>query len=124
MSLTTQILQVFDPAMCCSTGVCGPDVDTKLVQFAADLDWLKSQGVIVQRHNLSQNPAAFVENETVQAALTEKGEAALPTLLVNGKLAIAGCYPDRAELAALLKVKATATPAPAKSSCCGGSSGC
>ena len=54
MNLTTQTLQVFDPAMCCSTGVCGPEVDTKLVQFAADLDWLKSQGVIVQRHNLSQ----------------------------------------------------------------------
>jgi hypothetical protein len=122
MTLTT--LQIFDPAMCCSTGVCGPEVDTKLVQFAADLDWLKSQGVIVQRHNLSQNPAAFVENKVVQATLTEKGEAALPTLLVNGKLAIAGRYPDRAELAALLKVKATATPAPAKSSCCGGSSCC
>jgi hypothetical protein len=124
MNLTTQTLQVFDPAMCCSTGVCGPDVDTKLVQFAADLDWLKSQGVIVQRHNLSQNPAAFVENKIVQVALTEKGEAALPALLVNGKLAIAGRYPDRAELAALLKVKATATPAPPKSSCCRGSSCC
>ena len=122
MNLTT--LQIFDPAMCCTTGVCGPEVDTKLVQFAADLDWLKSQGVIVQRHNLSQNPAAFVENKTVQATLTEKGEAALPALLVNGKLAIAGPYPDRVELAALLKLKATAAPAPAKSSCCGGSSCC
>ncbi|MFO1500060.1 MAG: arsenite efflux transporter metallochaperone ArsD [Verrucomicrobiota bacterium] len=79
MNITTQTLQVFDPAMCCSTGVCGPDVDTKLVQFAADLDWLKSQGVIVQRHNLSQNPAAFVENQAVQTTLTEKGEAALPS---------------------------------------------
>jgi hypothetical protein len=122
MSLNT--LQIFDPAMCCSSGVCGPEVDTKLVQFAADLDWLKSQGVIVQRHNLSQNPAAFVENQIVQAALTEKGEAALPTLLVNGKLAIAGRYPDRAELAAHLKLKVTATPAATKSSCCGGSSCC
>jgi len=109
MDLTT--LQIFDPAMCCSTGVCGPDVDTKLVQFAADLDWLKSQGVIVQRHNLSQNPAAFVENEPVKAALTEKGEAALPTLLLNGKVAVTGRYPDRGELAALLKLKTTGQPA-------------
>lgn len=124
MNLTTQTLQVFDPAMCCSTGVCGPDVDTKLVQFAADLDWLKSQGVIVQRHNLSQNPAAFVENQAVQTALTEKGEAALPALLVNGKVAVTGRYPDRVELAALLKLKVTATSAPTKSSCCGGSSCC
>jgi len=120
MNLNT--LQIFDPAMCCSTGVCGPEVDTKLVQFAADLDWLKAQGVIVQRHNLSQNPAAFVENEAVKTALTEKGEAALPVLLLNGKVAATGRYPERGELAAWLNLKATATPVPAKSSCCGGSS--
>jgi len=120
--MTTQILQVFDPAMCCSTGVCGPDVDSKLVQFAADLDWLKSQAVIVQRHNLSQNPVAFVENEAVKAALTEKGESALPILLANGKVAVTGRYPERGELASLLKLKATATAASAKSSCCCGGS--
>jgi len=120
VNLTAQILQVFDPAMCCSTGVCGPEVDTKLVQFAADLDWLKTQDVIVQRHNLSQNPAAFVENEAVKSTLTDKGEAALPVLLVNGKVATTGRYPERSELAAWFKLKATATPAAAKSSCCGG----
>ena len=121
MKLTTQILQVFDPAMCCSTGVCGPDVNTKLVQFAADLDWLKGQGVIVQRHNLSQNPAAFVENELVKTVLTEKGEAALPVILLNGKVATTGRYPDRAELAGWFKLKATASAAPTKSDCgCGG----
>lgn len=121
MDMTMQTLQIFDPAMCCSTGVCGPGVDTRLVQFAADVDWLKSQGVIVQRHNLAQNPAAFVENEAVKAALTEHGEAALPLLLANGRLAVMGHYPGRNELAACFKLKATAPPAPAKSGCgCGG----
>jgi hypothetical protein len=120
MNLNT--LQIFDPAMCCSTGVCGPDVDTKLVQFAADLDWLKSQGVIVQRHNLSQNPAAFVENDAVKTALTEQGEAALPVLLLNGKVAATGRYPERGELAEWFSLQATAPPVPAKSSCCGGGS--
>jgi len=117
MKLTTQILHVYDPAMCCSTGVCGPEVDTKLVQFAADLDWLKSEGVIVQRHNLSQNPAAFVENKTVKTTLTEKGEAALPVILLNGKVAATGRYPDRNELAGWFKLKAPASAAPAKSDC-------
>ncbi len=107
--------------MCCPTGVCGPEVDTKVVQFAADLEWLKSQGVIVQRHNLSQNPAAFVENGTVKAALAEKGEAALPLLLASGKVAVTGRYPERNELAAWFKLKAAATTAPTKSGCgCGG----
>ncbi len=122
MKLTMQTIQVFDPAMCCSTGVCGPDVDPKLAQFAADVDWLKSKGVIVQRHNLSQNPAAYVENKLVQAALTEKGEAALPLLLVNGKVAVTGRYPDRTELAGLLNLKVSTASAPSKSSCCCGGS--
>ena len=65
MNLNT--LQIFDPAKCCSTGVCGPDVDMKLVQFAADLDWLKAHDVIIQRHNLSQNPA--VEQHSKRTAL-------------------------------------------------------
>lgn len=121
MKMTTQIVQVFDPAMCCSTGVCGPDVDPKLVQFAADLDWLKSEGVLVQRHNLSQNPSAFVENKLVNAALNEKGEAALPLVLINGQVAVTGRYPDRRELAGWLKLNASATVAPVKSGgCCGG----
>ena len=94
------------------------------MQFAADLDWLKSQDVIVQRHNLSQNPAAFVENEAVKATLTEKGEAALPVILVNGKVATTGRYPERGELAGWFKLKATATPAPAKSDCCCGGGTC
>jgi len=113
-------IQVFDPAMCCATGVCGPDVDPKLVQFAADLECLKSAGVIIQRYNLSQNPGAFVENELVQAALTDKGEAALPLILANGKVAVTGRYPGCQELAALVNVKVAPAKAQSKSSRCGG----
>lgn len=94
-------LQLYDPAMCCSTGVCGPDVDPALVQFAADLKWLQDQGVEVERFNLSQNPMAFVENELVKQALTDKGEAALPMLMINGQVLTTGRYPERQELANL-----------------------
>lgn len=92
-------IQVFDPPMCCSTGVCGPNVDPVLVRFAADLSWLQELGVNVERYNLSQSPAAFVENELVKQALTEKGEAALPMVLSEGKVQASGRYPERAELA-------------------------
>ena len=120
MKIDTQTIQIFDPAMCCSTGVCGPEVDTKLVQFAADLDWLKNQGVIVQRNNLSQSPAAFVDNKLVNSTLAEKGEAALPLLLINGKLAVTGRYPDLKELAALLNLEAPTEGESGESSCCCG----
>lgn len=107
--------------MCCSTGVCGPDVDPKLVQFASDVVWLKSEGALVQRHNLSQNPAAFAENQIVRGALEEKGEAALPLLIVDGKIAVSGHYPDRKELAKLLKLKLPkAGSSPEAGCCCGG----
>jgi AhpD family alkylhydroperoxidase len=95
-------LDVYDPAMCCSTGVCGPQVDPALVRFAADVKWLQDQGVEVRRFNLSQNPAAFVENELVKQALTEKGEAALPLSLINGRVFASGRYPERAELSQAL----------------------
>src|SRR5450759_3396676 len=98
-------LDVFDPAMCCSTGVCGPQVDAALVRFAADVKWLQDQGVEVQRFNLSQNPAAFVENELVKTALTERGEAAMPLLLVDGRVLASGHYPERDQLIEALDLK-------------------
>ena len=98
-------IDVYDPAMCCSTGVCGPQVDPVLVPFAADAKWLQDQGVEVRRFNLSQNPAAFVENEQVKQALTEKGEAALPLLFVEGQVLASGQYPERGQLSAVLGIK-------------------
>lgn len=93
-------VHVFDPAMCCSSGVCGPSVDPQLARFAADLDWLKSQGVAVQRFNLSQQPAAFAADTEVKDALETKGEAGLPLVKVNGDVRSIGTYPSREELAA------------------------
>ena len=92
-------LEIYDPAMCCSTGVCGPEVDPVLVGFAADLKWLQEQGAEVQRFNLSQSPAAFVENAPVKQALTDQGETALPMILVGGRVMSKGRYPGREELA-------------------------
>ena len=93
-------IRVFDPAMCCSTGVCGPSIDAQLPRFAADLRWLKSLGVSVERFNLSQQPAAFVEHAAVKAALESRGEASLPLVEVDGQIKSSGTYPSRDALAA------------------------
>jgi AhpD family alkylhydroperoxidase len=93
-------VHVFDPPMCCSTGVCGPSVDPQLVRFAADLDWLYSQGITVERFNLSQQPGAFAEDAAVRTALETKGEAALPLVKVDGEVKSSGAYPSRDDLAA------------------------
>ena len=93
-------VSVFDPPMCCSTGICGPSVDPHLVRFAADLDWLQSQGVTVARFNLSQQPGAFAEDAVVRAALEKEGETALPLVKVDGEVKSTGVYPSRDDLAA------------------------
>ncbi len=101
-------IQVFDPAMCCSTGICGPSVDPKLVRFAADLDWVKGQGISVVRYNLSQQPGAFTEDVAVKVALQAQGEKALPIVKVNDEIKCSGSYPSRVELAAWVGIEARA----------------
>jgi hypothetical protein len=93
------VLQVYDPALCCSTGVCGPEVDGDLVRFAADLDWLKKQGVSVERFNAAHDAGAFVGNPVVRRALQERGSGSLPLVLWAGEAVASGAYPDRAALA-------------------------
>ena len=94
-----KIIQVFDPALCCSTGVCGVDVDQQLVDFSADVDWAKQQGAQIERFNLAQQPTAFVDNAVVKEFLERSGAEALPLILVDGEVALAGRYSSRAELA-------------------------
>jgi hypothetical protein len=93
-------IEVYDPAMCCSTGVCGPTVDPALARFEADLRWLSGQGAAVTRYNLGQQPGAFVESPIVVSILQAGGEGVLPVILIDGKLKWTGHYPSRDELAA------------------------
>ncbi|WP_180130063.1 arsenite efflux transporter metallochaperone ArsD [Rhodoferax sp. BLA1] len=126
----TQV-QVFDPALCCSSGVCGTDVDQALVNFSADVDWAKQQGLFIERFNLAQQPMAFADNAAVKGLLERSGEAALPITLVDGEVAFAGRYPDRADLVRWLgnpaptAVAAVAEPAAVKTGgCCSGGACC
>jgi hypothetical protein len=114
MSVT---IRVFDPPMCCGTGVCGPSVDPELARFAADLDWLQKQGVAVERHNLAQEPGAFVTDTVVKDALTARGNECLPLVLVDDRIAVEGSYPSRETLAALAGVVVRKLPTAAP--CCG-----
>ena len=120
------IIQIFDPALCCSTGVCGVDVDQQLVSFSADVDWAKQNRAQIERFNLAQQPLAFAENAIVKGFLERSGQEALPLILVDGEVALAGRYPTRAELARWARIvqSVTATEAakPAAGCCSGGRS--
>lgn len=126
-------IRVYDPAMCCSTGICGPSVDPELVRIASDLESLKKRGLDVQRYNLSQDLDAFASNETVKALLKEHGTDILPVTFVDGEVRKVREYPSAGELDAW--AGAEGLPAAVKrpsfkplqvksggSSCCGDSS--
>lgn len=102
-------VEVFDPPMCCSSGVCGPKVDKKLVQFSAALEWLRTQGVQVERYNPAQQHDAFVGNATVVKAVNDYGSACLPLILVNGNIVSRGGYPDKVGLAVLAGIESGTT---------------
>lgn len=90
-------IQVYDPPMCCSTGICGTDIDPDLVNFAAMLSQLGTQGIKVERYNLAQTPMAFVENPAVKALLETEGADALPLIFWDGKVELKGRYPSKDE---------------------------
>lgn len=126
-------IKIYDKPMCCSTGVCGPQVDPVLPRFAADLDWLMTQGHQVERYNLAQQPAAFVENEIVKKMLAIESVDCLPLILVDGQVVSKTDYPNREQLTTLANSVNENLPNPGKSTlpiagqpgeCCGGSDCC
>ncbi len=124
-------LEVFDPAMCCSTGVCGPSVPPALARFAGDLEWLAKRGVEVVRHNLAHEPQAFIACEPARIALVEQGDEALPLILLDGEPISSGRYPYRSELASWTglpiprrPVRLTMAPSNGPGGCCGGGGPC
>ena len=104
------LIEIYDPAMCCSTGVCGPDVDDTLADFANDVKWLKSQGVEVNRFNLGQEPEAFKMNPLVLSRLKQEGSDCLPLIFMDGTLVADGEYPSREQLTNLLKLDSDVNP--------------
>ncbi|MFG6150568.1 arsenite efflux transporter metallochaperone ArsD [Halobacillus sp. B23F22_1] len=90
-------IAIFDPAMCCSTGVCGPGVDPELTKVANNLGILEKENIEVARYNLSTEPQQFVENSVVRQQLDDHGEQALPLVLVDGEAVKAGGYPTAEE---------------------------
>ncbi|HCL3407585.1 TPA: arsenic metallochaperone ArsD family protein [Pseudomonas aeruginosa] len=121
-------IEIFEPAGCCATS--SAVIDQGSLQFNTDLDWLKKNGLIVKRHNLSRNPLAFMNSPTVKGFLDRSGIQSLPLTLVDGEVVLAGRLPQRDDLARwaglssaeLAKPEASccAAPKPARtSSCCG-----
>lgn len=91
-------IEIYDPAMCCSTGVCGPVADPELIRISAVVHNLKKQAVDVSRYNLTSEPDAFVTNAEVRQLLADEGPEVLPVTFVDGKVVKKQGYPTNEEL--------------------------
>lgn len=108
-------LKVFDPPMCCSTGICGVNVDPQLTQLASDLSFLKQQGVAVERYNLKDQVKSFIENPQVLTEMGPENEF-LPIFMLDEKIVCKGAYPTREQLAKWAGV--TTTGSISEGGCC------
>ncbi len=97
MNKAMKAIQIYDPPMCCSTGICGTDIAPDLVNFAGMLAQLKQRGISIERYNLAQQPVAFAQNDDVKHLLQSAGEKALPLIFWDGTLKMQGRYPTRDE---------------------------
>lgn len=91
-------IEIFDPAMCCPTGLCGTNISTELMRIAVVIETLKKQGITVTRHNLRDEPQVYVTNQVVNDYLQKYGAEALPITLVDGEVAVSTTYPTTRQM--------------------------
>jgi len=100
-------IEIFDPAMCCPTGLCGTNINPELMRIAVVVETLKRQGVIVIR----DEPQVYVSNKTVNEYLQKNGAEALPITLVDGEIAVSKVYPTTKQMSEWTGVNLDLMPA-------------
>lgn len=99
-------MSIFEPAMCCSTGLCGVSVDPELLRISTVINALGKHDIKVERYNLTSAPMEFVTNTAINQLVNEKGIDELPAIVFDGKIVITGRYPSNEEIAKMLEVPA------------------
>ena|SRR5690625_900437 len=121
-------MSIYEPAMCCDTGVCGVNVDPELVRISTVINNLKKNGITIERYNLSSEPMAFVNNKKVKNALDKNGADNLPLILVDDDIVMEGRYPKNEEIIELLQISKDYLESnedeEANQGCCGSDSSC
>ncbi len=117
---------IFEPAMCCSTGLCGASIDQELLRISTVINTLKSKGITVERYNLSENPQVFVKYKAINDVLNNDGINSLPVTVIDDELVKLKEYPTNEEFCKLLDIPENYLQGDAKpkSGGCGCQGGC
>ena len=99
---STAVVELFDPPMCCPTGLCGPTLDQTLLDINEMILALQAEGLTVARYQMTGQPQAFLSNPDVMRLVREQQMAALPITAVRGQVVKVGAYPTLTEIKAHL----------------------
>ncbi len=97
-SIAPADVEIFDPPMCCPTGLCGPSLDQTLLDVNEMITALQGENLRVERYQMTSSPNAFLSNAEVMKLVREKQMQALPITVVHGKIIKVGAYPTMAEI--------------------------
>jgi len=97
-------VKIYDPTLCCPTGLCGVNINPELMRIAVVLETLKRKGIIIERYNLRDNPQEYVISKTINDFLMKEGAEKLPVVTVDGEIAIASAYPTNKQIAEWLEI--------------------
>lgn len=97
-------MTIYEPAMCCSTGLCGVGVDPELLRISTVVNTIKKSGNTVNRFNLSSNPQEFVTNAGVNKLIMDAGMESLPITVLDDKIVKTGAYPTNEEILSFLEL--------------------
>lgn len=100
-------MAIYEPAMCCSTGLCGVGVDPELLRISTVLNALKKHSIEIERYNLTNDPMKFVTNQVINQHINKNGVDELPAIVLDGKIVITRRYPTNEEIAGMLDVPTT-----------------
>ena len=94
-------IEIFDPPMCCPSGLCGPDIDPALLDINEAILKVKKEfdgQVKIERYLLSQQGQKFMQQPEVMKRLQSNGVEILPLTLVDGKVVKEKSYPTFDEI--------------------------
>jgi hypothetical protein len=95
-------VELFDPPMCCPTGLCGPALDQTLLDVNEMILSLQEEDVAVERYQITSHHQRFIANNEVMRLVRERQMDALPITVVYGQVIKAGTYPTLDEVRAAL----------------------
>ena len=91
-------VEIFDPPMCCPTGLCGPTLDQTLLDVNEMILSLQAEGFSIDRYQMTSHPQVFLNNPEVMRLVREQQMAALPITVVRGKVIKVGEFPTLTEI--------------------------